>query len=296
MRGTEPPQLRPTATLQEPESSRLRPTTWPGQPIPPRRVTRPDARLVEVGEAKIAAIEYMFEEATDVDLPEDFVLREIFDVKISPDALTSFIARWGPLTGWGSQRMSLIPGPIPNYIRRDLSQLEPEFPTHGPRTTWMVPISVIELHVKTLRAMASQLRMYLDKSTGDYTRAWTENGLNTPASESQSWLWFDLAINTALRPFHANVQFSPYGALTGATQTPTAYEACALQLYNYVAEGAPFGICANENCSRWFTRQRGRAQYGHNRTSGVRYCSHHCAKAQGERERRRRRRVDKKPF
>lgn len=62
-----------------------------------------------------------------------------------------------------------------------------------------------------------------------------------------------------------------------------------LQLYNHLAEGASVRRCANQNCGRQFVRQRGRAEYGQHRTTGIKYCSRECARAQAQREPRRRR-------
>ena len=62
-------------------------------------------------------------------------------------------------------------------------------------------------------------------------------------------------------------------------------------LYDRLAEGAAPRRCASETCQRLFVRQRGRAEYGQYRTGGVKYCSRECARAQAQRELRRRRKV-----
>ncbi len=68
----------------------------------------------------------------------------------------------------------------------------------------------------------------------------------------------------------------------------TIYRICLLQLYNHLVEGAIHRECANESCNRLFVRQEGRAAHGQHRTKGVKYHSAECARAQAQREYRRR--------
>ena len=57
---------------------------------------------------------------------------------------------------------------------------------------------------------------------------------------------------------------------------------CCLELFNHVAAVNDFPRCANESCARLFVRDE-RA-----RRRGMRYCSRTCARAQAQREFRRR--------
>jgi hypothetical protein len=67
-----------------------------------------------------------------------------------------------------------------------------------------------------------------------------------------------------------------------------AYEICCLELFNHIVEQATYRYCANETCERLFVRQWGRAVHGQHRTRGVKYCSSQCARAQAQRQYRRR--------
>jgi hypothetical protein len=61
-----------------------------------------------------------------------------------------------------------------------------------------------------------------------------------------------------------------------------------LELYNHICEQTGYKACANEACGRLFVRHEGRAKAGQYRTSGVKYCSSSCARAQAQRAYRRR--------
>jgi hypothetical protein len=91
-------------------------------------------------------------------------------------------------------------------------------------------------------------------------------------------------LNAALSSFSMGI-----GDLT--TRLPTVYSVSFLQMYNHMVERATLRRCANEPCSKSFVRQRGRAKYGQHKTQGVQYCSRECARAQAQRELRRRRRL-----
>jgi hypothetical protein len=68
----------------------------------------------------------------------------------------------------------------------------------------------------------------------------------------------------------------------------TLYSAAMLQLVNDLAANETVRTCANETCHRRFVRQLGRSEYGGHRRSGTLYCSSNCARAQYQREKRRR--------
>ena len=105
----------------------------------------------------------------------------------------------------------------------------------------------------------------------------------------------------ALRPFHPgmSIDHSNFGTRGAAEvslvpshvrQGLDLYPICALELYRHVVENAHYTLCENETCGRLFVRQIGRAKYGQHRTRGVLYCTPSCARAQAQREYRRRNR------
>jgi hypothetical protein len=101
----------------------------------------------------------------------------------------------------------------------------------------------------------------------------------------------------ALAEFHVRVEVptaigSPEVAIGGVYTT--LYSVAMLQLVNDLAAEVPYLRCANEACGRLFARQRGRTTYGGNRMRGVMYCSSSCARAQYQREKRRRDRAARK--
>jgi hypothetical protein len=75
-------------------------------------------------------------------------------------------------------------------------------------------------------------------------------------------------------------------AVNGDREPPlldlTLYALCCCELFNHVVSGADFRVCANEACERLFVRDDTAKR------RGVLYCSRTCARAQAQREFRRR--------
>lgn len=98
------------------------------------------------------------------------------------------------------------------------------------------------------------------------------------------------SFNVALSVFSVHLVIPDFAH---ADQHPTLFNVAALQIANDILLGVTKRKCANENCDHEFTRQRGRAQYGEYRLKEVFYCSTSCARAQAQRNLRRRRATQK---
>jgi len=94
-----------------------------------------------------------------------------------------------------------------------------------------------------------------------------------------------------LRDFHVSVIFGFYPDPWVLSESRLRLDAVlCLSLANDLADDAGFKRCASETCERFFTRHRGRAKQGKYHMTGVKYCSVECARAQKQREYRRRQR------
>jgi hypothetical protein len=231
-------------------------------------------------------------------LPEDFCLRECLATEPADlDAVFDLVSRWGRLTPLESHLRSpfdslpsgldwLIPQVADATNRQALRQFARSTEDQGqppPRAHSLLG----EAHyLRVLRALTGHvIRSAADEPPVD---AWIHAGFRS--NDPEPWGAFVMTMNAALRPFSVHVRYPGADALLDA---PSTYEVAVLQLAQLIAEDRQVRPCANERCTRLFTRQRGRAKYdktGH--STGVLYCSAQCAKAQSERNRRARLRAE----
>jgi hypothetical protein len=80
----------------------------------------------------------------------------------------------------------------------------------------------------------------------------------------------------------------PEAVVTTISKPETLLSLCAVELFNHLVADRRLLYCRNETCGRLFTMQEGRAKYGIHRTDLVQYHSAACARAQAQREYRRR--------
>jgi hypothetical protein len=284
----------------------FRASVWPGQMAVPH-VDRWTAQVAPLAtqRGEVAALGYDGSDDATVELPDELALRQLAGVDdTDPDALCSFASTFGALTALSSDPTTLLP----NYVRRqfvadpasgvaEAIDRNRKVPDTMPPIVW-APVPLVSHHVRAVRAIAAHWFAAQRKDDAGIVAAW--DGVEFPYvwsdDEAQclsyAWARWQDYVAAALAPVTAHVRVqsctsaSSWRDLPGWERpTVTAYSAMVLQIVNDVEDSTPWKVCANEQCGRVFGRQQGRANV-RNRTVGVTYCSASCARAQGQRNRR----------
>jgi hypothetical protein len=119
---------------------------------------------------------------------------------------------------------------------------------------------------------------------------WESSVWNAPRNKGEALYFLCEVLDAALKPFHVRTQLNIGNIIELQKPRPSLYSALCLQLTNHISENSKYDYCGNETCNNLFVRQRGRAKFNQYRNEGVIYCSNDCAKAQAQREYRRRER------
>jgi hypothetical protein len=231
-------------------------------------------------------IDYLVRKSVNV-IPSELVLREMPKLDASdPAALVRFMKQYGPLTSPDRNGLRLLP----DSERKRFESIGIVPTQSGP-----IPIAVVSHHVRALQAMVAHWDAHQREDDIALIDAWPNAGLPHPHDPLTAWTWWNNHMNAALASIAVRVQVQyGEGQWIGEVPRTTAYSAMAVQIFNDISTGTAWRRCANETCGDLFARQQGRAEAGQHRTTGVRYCTNSCAKAQVERERRRRIAKDRK--
>ena len=246
------------------------------------------------------------------EIPPELYLRELRDVDLSaPESILEFYSQFGPLGVWSSVR---------EYPARGSKVTEPLFariesaraasPSSTVRYRTFELVDEFRYLAGLVRDLTTAYHILMGSSDTSYSSApWSANSIpsgslsQVPPSREGVHLFLERSLNWLLKPFHAGVIIDPESGETGAGESdidwarlggydgrPDLLDVLILQLYNDIARGANYSHCASETCGRLFSLQLGRSEYEQHRTQGVKYCSRNCARAQANREYRRRKR------
>lgn len=226
-------------------------------------------------------------------LPEEWVIRDLFDLDLdNDDELSAVLRERGRIT-WPYPDRSRVPParrhllafgepPDPEIIdwegrryvnhKRDLAGRRMDGTLEDAR--WWL---------KTLRALVGMWRLAsFGRSPAE---AWGAEGFLS-TDEQGAWRLLVAYLNTGLEPFQARVIPSSRERTAGIFPVEL-YSAGCQQLFNFIVTGATPRQCENATCGRTFVHQLGGEGNWH-RTKGLRFCSPECARAEAQRQYRRR--------
>ncbi|MFI0453695.1 hypothetical protein [Actinomadura sp. 6N118] len=279
---------------------RFRPTLWPGSAVP----TPPLAPFKEVwveGDWVLWPVGASYNQPL-TELPDDFYLRELVETPHDDlEAAADLFRRYGRLFSLDHDDLDLrhneeLIEKVAAFPRSP-ADADSRKPGGVHRDQINLYLDLAHASVETLLATQRPggLEELVEPDATEENRAALHAQAPdlVPTLESYRELLIQLRLDDLEETMRAALSDFSIGFGDLADRRPTVYSVSFLQMYNHLAEGAHIRRCSNETCRQHFVRQRGRAEYGQYRTSGVKYCSRECARAQAQRELRRRRKAER---
>ncbi len=228
-------------------------------------------------------------------MPPELFLRELLDLDVNDDQAVAEFTSTAGLLAHPNWRRYVVPVRRDDRFERQLRKLfadhHPDVPLPHPRgdassapMRHVFHVEEIQTHAECIRAAT---RFWVGHVSGaspsELQTVWPEEGFPSPTLRT-AWNTFESVLNAGLRDQQVRINVSP----RADEPAFSLYPSLCLQLWNLIDEGAVPRRCGNETCNSPFVRQRDGAEHGQFHTKGVLYCSRTCARAQAQREYRRR--------
>lgn len=306
------------------DKARFRITTWPNSALPYPKVWLKRNRYVVLDKGGLFLDLSTESEMTEVSGAGLEIYLELISLDIASETdIVDFVNTYGPLgirrggsRGWGpksepyaavaffgfnevrplleasvKEALGEVYEGIPDFQFRFDEETDDEEYMPETITEFRYGASWLRDLVKAWRWVSEDL----EPDTWDCP-IWGSQEFDGPPSDANQALFeVEHGLDLALEAFHPRLfRPVPPGPLSPSqpfSQGIPAFLICCLELFNHIAERANYKRCANETCYGLFVRQRGRSIHGQHRTRGVKYCSSECARAQAQREYRRRKRM-----
>jgi hypothetical protein len=211
-----------------------------------------------------------------------------FPYRLEEDAIS-----WGPL--WRFRRFPVASRVYLHELRRldleDPGQLLNfcnQFGALGVQADPGISIALDEVRhsAALLRTLTSIYHLHqagrLDRAGIDEWH-WDSEWVAPPVDAVEGRVFFTSEMNRLL------VSVIPSVGFGNNKQSPhTLLDILVMQLFNDIAAGIAYKTCANDTCRGLFVHQIDRTADRHFRSKGTRYCSPRCARAQAQRNYRRR--------
>ncbi len=266
------------------EQSRFPVTLWPASVLAPVPVARWSPLVLDHDGKRELEWRGPLEPK---ELPAEWVLRQLADTDLDDDdAVLELLGEYGVITWPYFDPTSIPPARYPLLAHLPGEDDHGDWWEHRDGAT----VEDARWWLKTARALAGLWReAALD---GDPANAWLTEGFHPGLGDKGvCWAQFTLALNLGLKPYRAHAELTTEPGVTYGQPRAGLYSAACLQVFNLIVEEATARRCENATCGRVFVHQLGGSIYGQHRTKGLRFCSPTCARAETQRQYRRRRKT-----